>query len=72
MKFIEDHWWIIVAIVFLWAIANYGPKTTTIAPAVDSAGNPISPSGVWYTPEQSLQSLENHPWYVAGPAPVPV
>jgi hypothetical protein len=28
MKFIEDHWWIIVAIVFLWAIANYGPQTT--------------------------------------------
>ena len=28
MKFIEEHWWIIVAIVFLWAIANYGPTTT--------------------------------------------
>jgi hypothetical protein len=31
MKFIEEFWWVIVAIVILWAIANYGPTNESFA-----------------------------------------
>jgi hypothetical protein len=51
MKFLERHWWVIIALIALWAYANYGPSNTTIGgdttgsssgglldPAVDAIG----------------------------------
>jgi hypothetical protein len=37
MNFIERHWFVIVAIVALWWLANYGPSTTSI-----DTGDPAS------------------------------
>lgn len=45
MNWIERHWWVIIAIVALWWIANYGPKSTNTGDSWTPIANLIPGGG---------------------------